>query len=182
MDGAPIRHFYHQAAPSPDTLFRATAPVLLADCARAHVGRWSPAAKEAALASLAAGGFLLLDSAQCPVNHLADAAARRRVARACAGEVLRAQLAALRLAPEARICLVVRSTVPQATVPLLEELGLMDRVVDRRGLPFPGRWTGHRAAFQAGLATAAALAGWCAFCQEPGAKSQEPPSSQEPGA
>jgi hypothetical protein len=158
--GARIRHFYHPEAPSPDTLFRATAPVLLADRPEGRVGSRGADGKEAALALLAQRGFLLLDSAQCPVNHLADGATRRSVARRCAAAVLREMLALLDFTPEARICLVVRSTVPEAVLPMLAQLGLADRVHDRRGLPFPGRWTGHRAAYQAGLTAAAAAAGW----------------------
>ena len=154
---APLRHFYHPAGPPPDTLFRALAPALLGTDALAE---GCPAAKEAALRRLAAGGFLLLDSAQCPVNHLPTMASRREVVRRCAGAVLRQQVAALRLEPEARICLLVRGTVPAAALPVLGELGLGSRVPHPGGLPFPGRWPGHREAFQRGVRQAAAAAGW----------------------
>jgi hypothetical protein len=157
VPGCPVRHFYHPEGPAPDTLFRATAPVLVAVGPN---GRRSPAGKAAALAALAERGFLLLDSAKCPVNHLASHASKREVTRSCAAAVLRAEIAALTFLPEARICLVVRGTVPQAALPLLRELGLEERVVSAEGLPFPGRWPGHRDAFQRALAAAAAQAGW----------------------
>jgi hypothetical protein len=157
--GCPVRHFYHPAGPAPDTLFRATAPVLLADRAGAKEDR-SPAAKAAALAALAERGFLLLDSAKCPVNHLPSIASKREVTRTCASAVLRAEIAALTFLPEARICLVVRGTVPQAALPVLDALGLAERIISREGLPFPGRWPGHRDTFQRALAAAAVQAGW----------------------
>jgi hypothetical protein len=160
VPGCPVRHFYHPAGPAPDTLFRATAPVLAADWADETDGRRSPARKAAALAALAERGFLLLDSAKCPVNHLASLASKRQVTRACAAVVLRAEIEALTFLPEARICLVVRGTVPQAALPVLRELGLEERVVSPEGLPFPGRWPGHRVGFQRALAAAAAQAGW----------------------
>jgi hypothetical protein len=160
VPGCPIRHFYHPGGPPPDTLFRATAPVLLADRPAGPGSDRSPAAKAAALEALTQGGFLLLDSAKCPVNHLPSVPSKRDVTRACAAVVLRAELAALCFVPEARICLVVRGTVPQAALPVLQELGLRKRVVSPDGLPFPGRWPGHRDAFQRALAAAAAQAGW----------------------
>lgn len=152
----PLRHFYHPRGPAPDTLFRAVATALL-DAAPAREG--GAEAKEAALSRLAAGGYFLLDSAQCPVNHL-PARDRRAAIHRCAGAVLRFQVAALALAPEARICLVVRGTVPGAALPVLRELGLVGRVADPAGLPFPGRWPGHREAFQQALREAAVAAGW----------------------
>lgn len=154
---APLRHFYHPAGPPPDTLFRAVAPVLLAED-RIEQGRSE--AKERALERLAVGGFFLLDSAQCPVNRLLTPAARREATRRCAATVLREQLAGLPLAAGARICLVVRGTVPAAALPVLRELGLAGRVTAPEGLPFPGRWPGHREAFQQGLRAAADAAGW----------------------
>lgn len=154
-----LRHFYHPAAPPPDTLFRATAPVLVGEDATPRPESRTTA-KERALARLAKAGFFLLDSAQCPVNHLASPAIRGEVARRCADVVLRDWLARLCFAPEARICLVVRSSVPRSVLPVLQELGLDDRVVFPGGLPFPGRWPGHREAFQRGLAEAARQAGW----------------------
>jgi hypothetical protein len=161
---APQRHFYHPAGPSPDTLFRAVAPVLLA------AGRIVPGdapAKERLLVQLSADGFFLLDSAQCPVNHLRSPAVRRETVRRCAATVLRQQVADLRLEPEARICLVVRGTVPAAALPVLSELGLAGRVAHGEGLPFPGRWPGHRETFQQGLRAAATAAGWEFTGQEP---------------
>jgi hypothetical protein len=160
VPGSPLRHFYHPAAPSPDTLFRVTAPVLLPKWREDGGGRWSPTDKEAALAELAARGFLLLDGAQCPVNHLSATGDRRGAVRRCADVVLRALLSDLEFALGARICPVVRGTVPAAVVPVLDALGLADRLAMREGLPFPGRWSGHRDGFQAGLAQAAASAGW----------------------
>jgi hypothetical protein len=160
VSGCPIRHFYHPGGPPPDTLFRSVAPVLLAGWPNGAGSDRTPAAKAAALEALTRGGFLLLDSAKCPVNHLPSAAHKRDVTRACAAVVLRAELAALCFVPEARICLAVRGTVPQAALPVLQELGLGQRVVSPDGLPFPSRWPGHRDAFQRALAAAAAQAGW----------------------
>jgi hypothetical protein len=162
---APLRHFYHPAGPPPDTLFRAVAPTLLGTDA---IADRRPERKEAALCRLAAGGFFLLDSAQCPVNHLSTPASRRDVVCRCAAVVLRQQLTALSLEPEARIGLVVRGTVPAAVLPVLQELGLAERVVHPDGLPFPGRWPGRREAFQHGVRLAAMAAAWEFSDQEPG--------------
>jgi hypothetical protein len=137
-----VRHFYNPASPAPDNLFRATAAALLGD----DRTRWQAAEKAAALSRLAEGGFLLLDSAKCPVNHLAPAA-KRAATRTCAAHVLREELSRIRWALDAAICLVVRGTVPGAAGPVLEALELGPYVAHSECLPFPGRWRGHRARF-----------------------------------
>jgi hypothetical protein len=140
--GGRVRHFYNPGAPHPDSLFRATATALLDD----DRTFWLPEDKARALGRLAAGGFLLLDSAKCPVNHL-TAPARRAALHACAQHVLRGELERVPFAPEGVICMVVRSTVIAVAAPVLDSLGLGHRLVARDGLPFPGRWPNHRARF-----------------------------------
>lgn len=150
-DGAAVRHFYNAEAPHPDNLFRATAAALLEDdriC-------WPVAEKAAALSALTAAGFLLLDSAKCPVNHL-PLCSRRAAVAACAGHVLAEELTRISLAPDAVICMVVRGTVPAAARPVLASLGLGSRIVEPDGLPFPGRWSDHRHRFIKILRAAAA--------------------------
>jgi hypothetical protein len=149
-DGAPVRHFYHPEAPPPDNLFRATAAAVLDE----DRTRWPANEKAAALARLADQGFLLLDGAKCPVNHLASAE-RRAALSACAEHVLRQELARVPWASGAVICLVVRSTVPPAVNPVLASLGLRRYLVEPEAgggaLPFPGRWSDHRQRFITGL-------------------------------
>jgi hypothetical protein len=151
-EGAAVRHFYNPEGPHPDNLFRATAAALLGD----DRTLWPAAEKAAALRSLVAGGFLLLDSAKCPVNHLAPRE-RRAAVGACAGHVLAEELDRITLAPGAVICMVVRGTVPAAARPVLAARGLGRYVVEPEGLPFPGRWSDHRRRF---ITTLRAAAGW----------------------
>jgi hypothetical protein len=70
--------------------------------------------------------------------------------------VLAGELDSLALAPDAVICMVVRGTVPNAARPVLASLGLESYLIEPDGLPFPGRWSGHRQRFIASLRAAAA--------------------------
>jgi hypothetical protein len=149
-EGAAVRHFYNPAAPHPDNLFRATAAALLGE----ERSSWPAVGKSAALRALAARGFLLLDSAKCPVNHLAPRE-RRAAIRGCTGHVLAEELDHITLAPGAVICMVVRSTVPEAVRPVLAARGMERYLVEPEGLPFPGRWSDHRRRFITSLRTVA---------------------------
>lgn len=148
-EGAAVRHFYNPEAPHPDNLFRATAAALLDE----ERSSWPAVEKAAALRSLAARGFLLLDSAKCPVNHLAPRERRAAIQR-CAGHVLGQELDHLLLTPDAVICMVVRSTVPAAARPLLLTRGMGRYLIEPKGLPFPGRWSDHRRRFVTSLRAA----------------------------
>ena len=130
-EGAAIRHFYNPESPHPDNLFRATTAALLGDDRELLAG----GGERAALRALADGGFLLLDSAKCPVTSC-PARERRAAIHARAGHVLAQELDGITLAPGRSSVRWCAARCPLPRCPCLPRAECVVTWWSRKGFPF----------------------------------------------